>query len=361
MRFDISLKGSKSKMSRAFKDVHYSAHLLNEIRLLKESGDAYPKVGYDSLSATFLAKIAQERGVDFATALFYNRIRNSNEHGPFINEIDSLIPIPTKLPQFSGRVLIVPAAFYREYPKYGGDGRLIREVAAGFGLEARLLSLPSTGTVTENAALIRQALAAEPDKSVILVSLSKGGADVRIALEAGGLPLRKVQVWLQICGLIRGSPLIDQLLNGRWWQRVLLSGYLTYMGANIRLAKELTHQSGSLLANPAFAPPEVLVINVLGFPLTFHLVRNVRRRHQKLAPFGPNDGSTLLRDAIVEAGLTYPVWGADHYFQVPEASQLLHKLFLYLGRSGVLVSSNRKFVVANAVTATRLPVDSASS
>jgi hypothetical protein len=64
----------------------------------------------------------------------------------------------------------------------------------------------------------------------------------------------------------------------------------------------------------------------------------VRRRHQKLAYLGPNDGSTLLRDAIVETGLIYPVWGADHYFQIPEASQILYRLFLYLNRQGVLAS-----------------------
>ena len=89
------------------------------------------------------------------------------------------------------------------------------------------------------------------------------------------------------------------------------------------------------------ANPGLLVINVVGFPLTFHLNGTTRARHKQLAACGPNDGSTLLRDAIVEPGLVYPVWGADHYFRVPQASRLLYQLFPYLARAGYLMPARK--------------------
>lgn len=310
---------------------------LNEIRLLHEASTVYPELSYARLSTEVLARIIQERGVDFATALFYDRIRRSPEHGPFITEVEALEPDLRTLPRLAGKVVIAPGAYYREHPELGGDGLLLRQVAADFGLTATLLPVLSTGSVTANAQLIRQALAKEPDESVVLVSLSKGSADVRVALAEGSPLCRKVRAWVQICGVLRGSPAIDGWLNGSWWQRWFLRGYLAYTRASIRLVSEMTHRPGSLLSSPVEAPPGVRVISIVGFPLTSHLTAcGTRVRHQRMAPLGPNDGLTLLRDAILEPGLVYPVWGADHYFHVPDASLLLYRLFLYLGRTGSL-------------------------
>ena len=312
------------------------ARPVDELRLLHQAARAYPSLGFHDLSTATLARVTRERGVDFATALLYDRLRRSTEHGRFIAQLEALEPNLDALPRLEGAVLVAPAAFYQELPEFGGDGQLIRDIAAEFGLRAALLSVPSTGSVSENAAAIRRALAAEQDGAVAIISLSKGGADVRLALEAGGPAIRKVRVWLQLGGLVRGSPVANQLLGGAWWRRALLSGVRAATGASDGLVRELATGPGSLLGRPAAAPTGVLVINVVGFPLSCHLSGSVRRRHRQLARLGPNDGSTLLREAMLEPGLVYPVWGAEHYFRVPRVSHLLYALFLYLARTGHL-------------------------
>ncbi|MDQ5851344.1 MAG: hypothetical protein M3380_04590, partial [Chloroflexota bacterium] len=168
-----------------------------------------------------------------------------------------------------------------------------------------------------------------------------GGSDVRIALEGSSPALDNVRVWVQICGLVRGTPLVDLYLNGSWPRRALTRGYLLAAGASLDLLRELSHARGALLASPARLPPGLLVINVVGFPLTSHLSGTTRARHRQLAARGPNDGSTLLRDAIIKPGLVYPMWGADHYFRVPQASQLLYQLFLYLAQAGYLMPARK--------------------
>jgi hypothetical protein len=47
-------------------------------------------------------------------------------------------------------------------------------------------------------------------------------------------------------------------------------------------------------------------------------------------------GNTLLADAIVDGGVIYPVWGADHYFRTPDAPELIRRILLHLGASGHL-------------------------
>src|SRR3712207_5662378 len=133
----------------------------NELRLLHEARTTYAGLRYADLSAELLARITRERGVDFATALLYDRIRRSLEHGAFIRDVEALAPDLDALPRLSGTVLVAPATLYREFPEFGGDGLLVRQIAADFGLDAALLPVPSTGTVAENAEIIRRLLAAE--------------------------------------------------------------------------------------------------------------------------------------------------------------------------------------------------------
>lgn len=289
------------------------------------------QAGFEELTTPELARISTERGVDFATTLLYDRLRRSARHGEFIRDLEAIdaADAPARL---SGKLLVAPAAFYREYPKFGGDGVVIREIAPRFGLEAAVIPVNSTGSVSNNARTIARALENETDDSIILASLSKGGADVRVALEDLPELARKIRVWFNICGLVRGTPVSDSLMGTRWWQRGLLKGYLAYTRADRGLVGELASTPGSLLGREVNLPASLRIINVVAFPLCEHLSGNSRGRHERLARFGPNDGSTLLRDSMLEPGDIYPLWGADHFMRTPEVPVLMHRLLTYTER-----------------------------
>src|SRR5262245_40216816 len=67
--------------------------------------------------------IAAAEGPDFATALLYDRIVGSTEHGPFIERLDALAEGNDPLPARTV-LAIAPGAFYAEFPHTGADGRL---------------------------------------------------------------------------------------------------------------------------------------------------------------------------------------------------------------------------------------------
>jgi hypothetical protein len=181
--------------------------------------DSYADCDYAALTPFKLAEVTRERGVDFATALLYDRIRRAEPHRALIDTVDAIDPTAS-LPSTSARLLIAPAAFWREYPQLGSDGAAVLAIARELGISAERIPTHSTGGVTENARILREALVKEADGSVILVSLSKGGADVRVALDDGGAPLRKVRAWINVCGLVHGTPLVDQFFAGPWWRRM---------------------------------------------------------------------------------------------------------------------------------------------
>jgi hypothetical protein len=300
----------------------------NDDDLLSAAAALVPSVDYPTLTRERLAIISQRFGCDFATALFYDRLRRHPANATFIAEVDAFRRAPDEPPPPGSTILIAPAAFYSELPRFGGDGDLIREVATRLGWRCELLPTESRGSVRRNAALVRDALERVTDGPALVVSLSKGAADVRLALESFDRTPASLRGWVQICGLVRGSPVIDAILDNPF-RRTFLRAYLSYLHADLSVCSELTWRDNALLGGPIRVPEGLDVVSVVGFPRSTHLRGNVRRRYKELRRFGPNDGSTLLRDAIVEPGNVYPVWGADHYFRVPDVPEIVAALLRF--------------------------------
>jgi hypothetical protein len=282
----------------------------------------------EALSRDALAELSRRRGADVATTLFHEHI--SEWHADFIREIKDIDPAACL--RVPGTLLVAPAAFWKEYPRYGGDGRLLRRVAESFGMSTRLAPVPSTASVTRAAGILASELDRFADGEVVLASLSKGGADVRVALDRWPALARKIRAWVQVAGLLRGSPVVTDLLESAWWRRGVARGFLAYTRADPQFLRELAWGRSPRLATPVDAPAGVTVISVVGFPLARHLRGNVAKRHARMARLGPNDGSTLVHDAIVDGGHVYPVWGADHYMRGPNVEPLLRRLLAYLAR-----------------------------
>lgn len=301
----------------------------DEVALSDEVHHRYPSETFDTLTRKRLGEIAREEGIDFATALFYDRTRYAPQFAPFIETIEQTEINVSALPDLPCKVWVAPASFYQEFPQYGGDGAIIRQVATRFGAEARLFPIPGGASVREGAAVIRETLAREADESVVLISLCKGGADSREALLSNPATARKVKVWVQICGLTRGFHFGRTVLRGRTrpgWLAVARS-YLAFAKTNQRLLDELLPYPE---ISPDSIPAHLKIINVVAFPLRAHLTGSLRSRHTRMAADGPNDGFALLRDGIIEPGLVYPVWGIDHYFRFPGMSRLVYQLLSYI-------------------------------
>jgi hypothetical protein len=270
---------------------------------------------HDDLTVDGARGLAAREGIDFATAVLYDRVRRSQVHGDFIRRLES-----PEMPagQLDATVVIVPGAFYKEFPHTGADGRLLREEAAQFGCRSELIPLPSFGPLAESASLITAWLDARPDEPVILVSLSKGGADVKTALAQPGGPraFRNVVAWINLCGLLEGTPLAGWVLGNRLrscWFRLLF----WFRGYPFAAIRDLVRAPGGPLDFDLVVPPHVRLISVVGFPLRCHLTNRLARRcHRRVAPLGPNDGAGIvLADVFRWPGLVYPVWGADHYMR----------------------------------------------
>jgi len=179
-------------------------------------------------------------------------------------------------------------------------------------------------------------LTQQPARPLILASLSKGGADVKMALAEPGAEraFANVAAWINLCGILDGTPMAEWLLSWRWGA-VLNRLYHRLRGQSLTFLRDLRYGAGQPLDFPLRLPAHLRLISVVGFPLREHLVRGIARRcHRRLAPLGPNDGGLVLADVCALPGLVYPLWGADHYLQ-PKSGvrELVAAILQYLGET----------------------------
>jgi len=266
-------------------------------------------------------ELTRRYGVDFATALLYDRVKGSLRHASFIEQIDQLQQHPSQNKTAHQTMIgIVPASFYKEKPHSGADGRVIAAAATAMGFPYELIPLQSTGTLAENSRILLDWLARHRSRQTIVVSLCKGSADVKVALSAPEADSRfeSVLAWINICGTLSGSPFAQWLLATRpgffaAWLFCKCGGH------NFRFLQEIVPSAFGSLSSPLRLPPRLPLINIVGFPLRRHLSNSFMRRcHKFISRQGPNDGGVLLADVCQLPGLLYPVWGADHYLR-PDA------------------------------------------
>jgi hypothetical protein len=302
-------------------------------------------------------ELCRTHGVDFATALLYQRLIDSPVQGTFVRHIDNRrqIPASSRLPAFV--LAVAPGAFYREFPHTGADGRMLIEEGRSLGMSACQVPCESMGTVNENAAVLVDWLARQGDAPIILASVSKGGADVERAMEGpqAERAFRNVKAWINLAGLVGGSQRVNQFLANPL-RALLYRGLFRLKGLRFQVVSDLKRQTNRPPASIPL-PPQMLAIHVVGFPLTEHLTAPLTRNsHRHLSRLGPNDGAILLAEVCRLPGLVYPVWGADHYLRPAwELRSLARALLLYA--ADCLTKAAPRGLSADRSDATALPLE----
>lgn len=225
--------------------------------------------------------------------------------------LDALDPPP---------VWFAPGWFYESQPGTGANFFRQRLLLDRLGVDNRLLPVIENGTIEENAAIIAEIVRGlDADDAIILVSASKGGPEVAHALGHLLAPeeTRPVRVWINIGGLLRGSPLAD--FAESWPIRWLTPLYYHFEGLDPdqSIASLATERSRARLARQHI-PAHVMIINFVGIPLSGHVSEAAAFGYGRMRKLGPNDGLTPIVDELAHGGRTIVQVGLDHYYRDPD-------------------------------------------
>lgn len=216
-------------------------------------------------------------------------------------------------------ILFVPGWFYRSQPGTGADFARPRAVLGEFGARTALLEIDENGSVERNADRIAREVVrlSKVESKIILVSTSKAGPEVALALSdirrAGHA--HGVKAWVNIGGLLRGSALADEALK---WPVSWYVKYFVVGGRSFEGIESLTTARSMGRANEISLPPDVLVLNYVGIPLSGQVSDQARTGYSVLRGEGPNDGLTQIVDEIPPGSITIAELGLDHYYNHPE-------------------------------------------
>lgn len=267
-----------------------------------------------------LRGISQAFSVDFAALFLADRLLNNecnkdlNQH--FERYVKNEATVDANVAS-SYQILFVPGWDYvKNGHVSGADFAKPRELATKFGFENYLVPLPSTGSVEEGAIVLAAEIArhSRSGKKIILVGSSAAGPAIQLVLgeRLGKKELSSIKAWLNLGGILQGSPLVDysEKRPQRWWFDLVV----WYKGWDKKAIRSMGTAASRRRFSRLQLHSDIVVLNYMGIPLSGQLSQYAEAGYRILRPYGPNDGLALLTDEIAPGSLTVVALGNDHYF-----------------------------------------------
>jgi hypothetical protein len=271
--------------------------------------------------------VAAASAVDEATLAFAAEIETLPRNREFSARIDAVRATGASGNAADVRArylfMMVPGWRYRVNVETGADLARPRAVLERLGFATALVPLDENGTVDANARALADELAqrAKDGRSIVLVSTSKGGPETHLALDLARREgnAAHVAAWVNIGGLLKGTAIADYW--AAWPQRWLAAIGFALQGFDTASIHSMTTAASRARFAAATLPANVLVVNYLAAPLSWQVSPPAQGGYALLAKDGPNDGLTLLVDAIVPDGVTVVERGLDHFYAAPDIDE----------------------------------------
>jgi hypothetical protein len=266
-----------------------------------------------------LKQLSDEFSVDFAALYFADQIAHSPANRRFRRAFDQAYEYARKaFPE--GRVklsaiadyevLVVPIYLYKRLIGSGADLAAPRAALKKVGLTCHFVETQDDGAVEANADLVAAAIRArmQSGRRLIVISASKSSPEVALALtRLEPVETRHVAAWINVGGVLQGSPLADEYL---FQELEFLVGEVDVAGK-----ESLTILRGRPRFDSFHVPEHVLVVNYLGVPVTGSVSFWGRKGFYSLRKHGPNDGISLLSDMIFPGAVTLADLSNDHFMR----------------------------------------------
>ena len=282
----------------------------------------------DPYNAESLRHLSETFSTDFATLFFvselYKNPENKKRQDRFQIVFNALsesheLP-PTPFDKTACVIAFIPGYGYKMDTSTGSDFAQQRKLLEEMGFQVELIETNEVGTVEENADYIAGSIRdlALRQQEVILVSASKGGPEVALAL--GELltidESNHVKAWISVGGILKGSPYADHLSRHPF--RCIIENIGIMLGHPRGTIENLGTAVRQSVLERLTLPPHLLTVHYVGAPLSSQIESDNKGRYMALKDLGPNDGLTLLADELLPGGITITELGLDHYFRDPQ-------------------------------------------
>ncbi len=266
-----------------------------------------------------LQKISLEFSVDFAALFFVDRLMrqqgNSQLQKDFLKNLDSVRGGNTEYQRKDIRILLVPGYDYKENGHItGADLSKPRALLESVGYQVDFVDIDPLGSVEENAVYLKEHILNMGNKKIALAGASSAGPAIHLTLGKLLRPeeAKSIVAWLNLGGILQGSPLLDQFSSGlKGW---LFSLILWFKGWKKYSFESMYAEVSRRRYKTLGVPTHVAIYNYLGLSLSGNISRFAKDKYQMMLADGPNDGLTLLPDIIAPNSSSILSANTDHFF-----------------------------------------------
>lgn len=220
-----------------------------------------------------LKQLSDDFSVDFAALYLADQIARTPINRRFRSDFaqaydytrkafpEGRVRLPTAAPDYEW--VFVPTYLYKRFLAAGADMAVPRAALQKVGLTCHFVETDDDGAIEANADLVIAAIRAraQTGRRLILVSASKSGPEVALALTKLGLAeSRHVAAWINIVGALQGTPMADERLLP---ELEFFVGKVDAAGT-----ESLTTARSRQRFYSFHIPDHVLVINYFGIPVT---------------------------------------------------------------------------------------------
>lgn len=264
-------------------------------------------------------------------------------HLDITNQAVTPVSTKEKLPH----VVLVPGAFFREYPQHGGYGQALEDALLRLGVPVTRIDVPSFSSVDTSGQLIFDWFSKHQGEPVIIVSLSKGSTDVIkffSLLKENKIPVsRFCHSWISVCGIIFGTPIVEAIKKERirFFAIQMLFRYLGYKSKDLNSLNRVECEKRAKEMFPLLSVPSYHVVAV---PYFKNLSSKFAIRAAKRAwEFGASDGGgVLIEDYLSYPGTVVALHRADHYFKNTSIETVLSLILSQIKDSNSKIESSAK-------------------
>jgi hypothetical protein len=266
-----------------------------------------------------LRGISKKYSVDFASLFWGHQLLSTSNNQliqeRFVDHLRADDSLKLKVPPIEYTVLLVPGLDYKDNGHLtGADLKTQTELLRKNGVKVHFVDIPPLGSVEANAAIISKAIRAHPNERLLIGGPSSSGPAIHMALSRNlsTKETEKVAAWVNLGGIVNGSPVIDWMDSGvtyPFWRLILWSQdwpYETFKGMRADVSRK---RSAALKI-----PEHITVVNYIGLSLSGNISRFGMDKYCIMRSQGPNDGLALLPDMVVSNSYTIIAPYSDHFF-----------------------------------------------
>lgn len=288
-----------------------------------------------------LKQISMQFSNDFAALFYAEQLMKQPQNQRWFERFQFYLNNPSQNDQLftlakDYQVLVMPGWNYVDNGYLtGSDMALPRRLLTQMGIENHFLLPPSNGSVEDGATVLTQAILnnEHANKKIIVVGASAAGPAIHLTLgeKLSAQQQKNVVAWINLGGILQGSPLVDYFQ--KWPQKALMNMVFWYKNWDKNDVISMSNKVSRIRYKRLQTTDSLLIVNYLALALSGNLSDLSNSKYPLIMSEGPNDGLTLLPDAVAPRSATLIAVNSDHYFgedeRIEQKTTALLKTVLY--------------------------------